>query len=240
MFTMFSCENSDYQKYDLSQKDGVFIFGRDSVFYNFGFDTKTEFVYNVELRLIGMPRDYDRLVKINVISDKYATENIVAAKDVYYEIPKEFIFPKNAVKADIPVKLLRNKDLENIRAILAFEIEKTEDLLIRGNSKYSITFDDKIPETPVWWADYKWGAFSKLKGQLFFKYFWEMEKENKYLYDKIVQRWGVNLDIPPLIYGNNPTNAYSYAFAKYVEMKMWKYAEKHPELKLNIKKPTIR
>lgn len=186
-----------------------------------------------------MPRDYDRTVKLKVNSGKYASEEFIAAKEAYYDLPAEFTFPADSVQATIPVKLIRDAELENTRTILTFELEDSDDLLVRGHSEFTITFDDKEPAEPQWWASYKWGAFSKFKGQLFFKYFWEMEQENKYLFDKIVARWGRNLDIPPLIYQNNPTIVYPYAFGMYVEMKMWEYSEAHPELELNISKPTI-
>lgn len=239
---LIACENEDYPVYNVSQKDGVFLAydeTTDSVFYNFGFDSKTEYVYGVKIKLLGMPRDYDRTVKLKINSGKYASEEFIAAKEAYYDLPAEFTFPADSVQATIPVKLIRDAELENSRAILTFELEDSDDLLVRGHSEFTITFDDKEPTAPQWWASYKWGVFTKFKGQLFFKYFWEMEQENKYLFDKIVARWGRNLDIPPLIYGDNPTVVYPYAFGMYVEMKMWEYSEAHPELELNISKPTI-
>ena len=237
-----ACENDDYPVYDLNQTDGVFLAYNektDSVFYNFGFDSKTEYVYNVTVKLMGMPRDYDRIVKLKVNSGKYANEEFLAAKETYYELPSEITFPKDSVQTMIPVKLLRNAELEEVRAILTFELEDSKDLLVKGHREFTITFDDKLPKTPAWWTTYDYGAFTKFKGQLFFKYFWEMEQENKYLFDKIVARWGRNLDKTPNTYANNPLNVYPYAFGMYVGMKMWEYSEAHPELELNISKPTI-
>ena len=239
-FSLNSCENDNYLVYDVNQMDGIFLDyneTNDSVFYNFGFDTKNEYNYFVKIKLLGMPRNYDRTVKIKINSGKYANDEFIAAKNSYFTLPTEFIFPKDSVEAKIPVILHRDSELENIRAILTFELEDSKDLLVKGHSEFTITFDDKEPIMPAWWATYKWGAFTRFKGQLFFKYFWEMEKENKYLFDKIVARWGRNLDIPPLLYMNNPLVAYPYAFATYVEMKMWEYSEAHPELKLDIQKP---
>ncbi len=239
-----ACKNEDYPVYDVNQKDGVFLAydeETDSVFYNFGFDSKTEYIQGVTIKLLGMPRDYDRTVKLKVNNGKYADDEFVAAKEAYYELPSTFTFPKDSVQATIPVKLIRDAELEDVRAILTFELEESDDLAVRGHSEFTITFDDKLPLKPEWWTTYDLGDFTKFKGQLFFQYFWEMEQENKYLFDKIVARWGRNLDIPPFTpgYANSPLVIYETAFNLYVKMKMWEYSEAHPELELRIQKPTI-
>ena len=133
---LIACENEDYPVYNVSQKDGVFLAydeSTDSVFYNFGFDSKT--VYGVTIKLLGMPRDYDRTVKLKVNSGKYASEEFIAAKEAYYDLPAEFTFPADSVQATIPVKLIRDAELENTRTILTFELEDSDDLLVRGHSE---------------------------------------------------------------------------------------------------------
>ncbi len=239
-----ACENEDYPVYDVEQKDGVFLAydeETDSVFYNFGFDSKTEYIQKVTIKLMGMPREYDRTVKLKVNNAKYADDEFVAATDLYYDLPTEFIFEKDSVEMNIPVTLKRHADLENKRVILTFELEESDDFAVRGHSEFTITFDDKMPQTPQWWTTYDLGEFTKFKGQLFFKYFWEMEQKNKYLFDKIVARWGRNLDIGPFTpgYSQNPRFVYQSAFNQYVQMEMWEYSQEHPDLNLNIQKPTI-
>lgn len=236
-----ACEKEDYPVYDVNQKDGIFLDyseSYDSVFYNFGFDMKTEYIYPVRIAVSGMPRDYERTVKLKINSGKYASEDFIAAKEAYFDLPTEFTFPKNVVVAELPVKLIRDPELEDVRAILTFELVESDDFAVRGHSEFTITFDDKMPKAPLWWNQQSQfvGVFTKLKGQLFFKYFWEMEQENKYFFDKIVDYWGRNLDQHPY---ENPCRSYPFAFNMYVFMKMWEYSEAHPELNLNISKPVI-
>ncbi|SMO55049.1 protein of unknown function [Saccharicrinis carchari] len=237
-----ACENTDYLKYDLEQKDGVFLNyteESDSMFYNFGFYEITEKTIEVPVNLIGMPRGYDREFSLSVSNERYADESAVAATEDYYEIPQKVLLKADSISAMVPVKLIRHPDLENVRAIITFNIEATEDLDVKGHAEFTITFDDKTPEEPNWWTAFDMGEFTKFKGQLFYRYFWEMEQNQKSIYDAIVKRWGKFLDIEPNNWGDNPLFVYYISFNKYVKLRMWEYSEAHPELELNIQKPTI-
>lgn len=244
LFCFSSCEDTDYLEYDQSQKDGIFFDKTektDSLFYNFGFYEITENTINIPVLLMGIPKDYDREFGIKLTNTKYADndETVIPAKPEYFEIPEKIILKKDSTVAYIPVKLLRHAELENERAIITINLENSDDFEVRGHSEFTITFDDKTPKEPNWWTTYDMGDFNKFKGQLFFKYFWEMENEQKAIYDAIVDRWGKFLDIMPNYWGNSPLVVYRIAFAKYVKLKMYNYSQEHPELELNIKKPTF-
>lgn len=237
-----SCAKEDYIKYDTSQKDGVYLDytnATDSIFYNFGFDNIEEYTVFVSCNVMGIPKSYDRKVNIKMENSRHANATFTAARDTYYYVPSQITIPKDSVKVTIPVKLKRDVELESTRAIITLTLEKSDDFDIRGHSEYTITFDDKLPATPAWWTTYNYGAFTKLKGQLFFKYFREMEKESKGTYDIIVERWGKNLDIKPNSGGNNPTIVYRITFMKYVQQKMWEYSQANPQLNLGISKPSF-
>lgn len=246
-----SCTNEDYLKYDTSIKDGIYIEQLlkkensqveeviDSTFYNFGFTNITEYTYNVRCMVMGTPQDKDREFKVITNNGKYADEKFVAAKEAYYEIPSTVIMPKGAVETVIPIKLKRHAELEQVRAIITIELQNNENFEVKINPEFTITFDDKTPVTPKWWQDWEYGAFSKFKGQLFFKYFWEMEQENEYMFNLITTRWGRNLDIAPFDppYANSPLMVYESTFKVYVQTEMWNYSESHPELELEITEP---
>lgn len=251
-----SCTNENYLKYDSTLRDGLYVEHfkitlddsgvekkevMDSAFYNFGFSDITEYTYNIRCAIMGIPRDFDREISIKMNNSKYADNEFIAAKSDYYEIPDRVIVPGNAVEVMIPVKLKRHTELENTRAILTIEVVANENFDIKGNSEFTLTFDDKTPPTPIWWLAYRYGEFTKFKGQLFFKYFWEMEQENEYMFNKIVTRFGRNLDKQPIAATgqNNPTVAFSFAFSSMVQLKAWEYSEAHPELNLNIAKPNF-
>lgn len=241
-FIISSCAKEDYIKYDTTQKDGVYLdytAATDSVFFNFGFDSMEEYTVLVSCKIMGVPKPFDRKIAIKMVNEKYANTSFIAAKDKYYSVPLQVTIPKDSVKISIPVKLKRDVELETTRAIITLQLEKSEDFDVRGHSEYTVTFDDKLPATPIWWTTYNYGAFTKLKGQLFFKYFWEMEKENKGTYDIIVNRWGKNLDKKPNSYADSPLNVYRISFMKYVQLKMWEYSQVNPNLNLGISKPTF-
>lgn len=241
-FILFSCVKEDYLKYDTTQKDGVYLNytpETDSVFFNFGFDSKTEHIIELNCMVMGVPKDYDRTISLKAVNDKYSDEVFIPAKAQYYSVPSEIILPKDSVHVSIPVVLKRDIELETTRAIITLELHPTEDFDIRGHSEFTITFDDKTPPTPAWWTTYNYGAFTKLKGQLFFQYFWEMEQSNKGTYDIIVARWGKNLDKKPNSGANSPLNTYYLTFMQYVQQRMWEYSQAHPELNMGIQKPNF-
>jgi hypothetical protein len=241
-FLLSSCAKEEYLQYDTTQKDGVYLDytpATDSIFYNFGFESITDKTIDVVCKVMGAPKSQDRRIKIKMVNNKYAGQEFLPAKAQYYSVPLEVILPKDSVKITIPVKINRDIELESTRAILTLQLEQNEDFDIRGHSEFTITFDDKVPATPVWWTSYNMGAFTKLKGQLFFKYFWEMEAENKGTYDIIVARWGRTLNITPNSGANSPLNVYRVTFAKYVQQKMWEYSQANPQLNLGITKPTF-
>lgn len=241
-FIISSCAKEDYIKYDTAQKDGVYLdytAATDSVFFNFGFDSINEYTIQVICKVMGVPKPYDRKISIKMYNNKYANATFIAAKDAYYLVPSQVIIPKDSVSVSIPVKLKRDIELETTRAIITLKLENSDDFDVRGHSEYTVTFDDKLPATPVWWTTYNYGAFTKLKGQLFFKYFWDMEKENKAIYDIIVAKWGKNLDKKPNSYGDSPLNVYRITFMKYVQQKMWDYSQANPQLNLGISKPSF-
>ncbi len=241
-FLLTSCLNEDYLQYDISQKDGVYLDYTpvsDSIFYNFGFESIQEYTINVKCNLMGVPKSYDRKINIKMLNSKYAGADFIAAKESYYVVPSVVVLQKDSVSVTIPVTLKRDAELETTRAIITLQLEKSDDFDIRGHAEYTITFDDKTPPTPAWWASYNYGAFSKLKGQLFFKYFWEMETENKGTFDIIVARWGRFLNKTPNSGANNPLNVYRVIFMKHVQEKMWNYSQANPQLNLGISKPNF-
>jgi hypothetical protein len=241
-FLLSSCLNEDYLQYDTSQKDGVYLdytAATDSVFYNFGFESIQEYTINVKCNLMGVPKPYDRNINIKMENSRYAGTDFTAAKESFYTVPTVVVLPKDSVSVYIPVILKRDIELETVRAIITLQLDKSDDFDVRGHSEFTVTFDDKIPTTPLWWQTFNYGAFTKFKGQLFFQYFWEMEAENKGTFDIIIARWGRNLSITPNSGSNNPLSVYRVTFMKNVQQKMWEYSQANPQLNLGITKPNF-
>ena len=82
-FILFSCVKEDYLKYDTTQKDGVYLNytpETDSVFFNFGFDSKTEHIIELNCMVMGVPKDYDRTISLKAVNDKYSDEVLFLQK----------------------------------------------------------------------------------------------------------------------------------------------------------------
>lgn len=240
-----SCEDTDYLQYDLNQKNGIYVEyfesidskeALDSIFYNFGFEDIEEYVIEVPVKLSGNLSGTDKQINIVIDNSKYANADVIAAKTEYFEIPESVILEKNATTAIIPVKLFRHSDLEQDRAVITFELIGNDNFEVRGQAEFTITFDDKEPVQPDWWLTFRWGEWNKLKGQLFFKYFWEMEQENKGIYDRIVARYGRLWNEASTKWGNSPWWNFPVSL-KSVWQKVYDYSEEHPELEWNIMDP---
>jgi hypothetical protein len=238
-----ACEDTDYIKYDTEQKDAILLSGvfseeNDSTHFAFDFRKNVDTTLFVHAELMGMVRDYDRKFKISENNSKYANDDVIEATSKYFEIPDFVTLSKNETRTKIPIKIFRHEDLKSKMAVITLNIEATDDLNVNGITEYTITFDDMIPKKPVWWT---WGLahFTREKGEKFLEYYWEMENENKQMYNLIKERWGRYLDKLPNYGNNNPLIVYRITFNKYVIMKMYEYSEAHPELDWKIRKPII-
>ena len=243
-----ACQKTDLPLYDTSQKDGVYLqsnnysstLGKDSIYVNFGFEPITESIVTTNLRLMGMPKDYDRKVLVstkNTLNVEEGDENLVPALDEYYDVPAEMVIPANEVQVELPITLYRHADLTEKTAVVVVNIEGTEDLDIRGNDQFVVIFDDLAPEEPGWWNLNSLGHYSRDKAIKFYEIFHETEQTQKFTFDVIVDRWGYWLD-----QGNNsgnfsPLNVYSIFFKDNVLMPMYEYSQAHPELEWEIQKP---
>lgn len=243
IFSICSCTNEDYLKYDSSQKDAIyfdFTTETDSMFYNFGFLPIKDSTFQVKIKMSGIPRDYDRVIKVKMVNERHASGEFIAAKSSYYQIPETIVMLKDSVVARLPIKLIRDKELETVRAILTVELEENDNFDIRGHREYTITFDDKMPKMPAWWemSIYRLGDFTKVKYQLFLGYFWDMETTQPYFYNKIVATWGRELNLQSNKY-SNPYNDYPIAMDKYVTQRLYDYQQANPGVISGVVDPSL-
>lgn len=232
---MFSCVKENYIEYSTSQKDAVYInletinnvVEADSVYYNFGFAPADSAVNKIWVRLMGFPRDYDRHFGVKVITDRVVADGLEIARPEYYSVPETMVLKADSLYVLVPVTLKRHKDLEKKTVVLTVELTATDELDVRGQIRYTYTFDDKDGKVPAWWLYSDCGEYSLRKARLFFKYFQETkEGEQKVFYDRIVQQWGEYLNRPGSNTGsNNPLNVYQDFFDRYVLKRLYEYYE---------------
>lgn len=238
-----ACTDNEPLLYDAGQKDAVYFQANketDSLYYNFGLRTIESHQIKIPVYLMGLPRSQDREIQIELENDKYADPQagVIPAEEGYYNLPQSIVLKADSVMTHIPVTLLRHQDLRQNRAVVTIHLVEGVDFDVRGYSEYTLVFDDLAPPTPPWWDVWTYGQFSRMKGELFFEFFREMQQESPVLYDQIVDRWGEFLEIEPNTFGDNPLYTYRIAFGLHVHTKMYHYFQEHPELGItDIQKP---
>lgn len=193
-----ACSEEDYKLYDTNQKDSVFFEYRnskneqiDNLSYAFNFDIATVHTIEIPVTLMGMPKDYDRTVPVEVIA-----EGSTMAEGLNYTIT-ENIVPANAVKGSVKINLLRDLDPEilSVAKTLAITIGENDDLRSVGENSFTITYSDIRPtERPSWWSETSnspMPAYTFENAQLFFQYFYEYApKADINLFNEMIDTYG--------------------------------------------------
>lgn len=223
-----SCED-DYKLYDTTQTDSVFFNYVDAkkkvqteVDYNFGFDIAQEHEIKIPVNLMGVPKDENRQIGLQVVADK--TDMV---EGVNYIIERAEV-RANEVIDTVIVKVLRDKDpeIQTKTKQLTLKIVDNGSLRPTGQNTFTIKYDDIRPtERPSWWTDFSAiPVYSFENAQLFFKYFHElMPKANKEIYDEIITTYGKYFENT----GDKPTpfTKYRTLMINYVLVPLYKDTE---------------
>ena len=128
-----ACSEEDYKLYDTNQKDSVFFEYRnnndehvDQLDYAFNFDIATVHTIEIPVTLMGMPKDYERTIQIDVIDEKSDMK-----EGVNYTITDNII-PANAVNGTVKINLLRDldPDILSMEKTLAITIGENDELVV--------------------------------------------------------------------------------------------------------------
>ena len=68
MTGLYSC-STDYMAYDVELKDGIY-FTSDSLNYQFGMQKGEDFVYDITVRVLGTPKDHNRVFEVELVADE--------------------------------------------------------------------------------------------------------------------------------------------------------------------------
>ena len=123
---LFSACSRDYLRYDTSQKDGAYwtLVG-DSLPYGFSSTYLIDSTsLNIYIQVMGMPRDYDRAVGVELIDSLTTGE-----ENIHYFLGKEAIVKAGEVETSLPLTLYRNRDPEASfkRVSIGFRLKANED-----------------------------------------------------------------------------------------------------------------
>lgn len=191
-----ACTNEDYKVYNIGQKDSVFFEYYDdkeevvdSLSYVFNYDIATVHTISIPISLMGMPIDQDRVISITPV------DSLTDMKEGIHYTIENLTMPANAVKTEILVHLLRDKDpeLQTRSFTLKLELTENDDLSSLGRKFFTITYSDIRPtERPGWWPTYaSLPVYSFESAQLFFKYFYELAPiANKDVFDEMIFIYG--------------------------------------------------
>lgn len=225
------CTEEDYKLYDTTQKDSVFFEYRntnnelvDEVSYNFGYDIATVYTVDIPVTLMGVPKEYDRIIDIKVVE-----EGTTMAEGVNYTITDNVI-PANAVNGIVHVNLLRENDpdIRQEAKTLVLTIGENEDLKSVGENSMTVTYSDlRVEIRPSWWTTYSClPVYSFENAQLFFHYFYERApKADISVFNEMVAKYGEYFVKASNIMG--PMAMYEPFLRNYVLIPMYK---EHPEL----------
>lgn len=191
-----SCSEEDYKVYDTTQKDSVFFEYRNlkneidtMVNYSFGYDIANVHTVEIPVKLMGMPVDRERVIKIETVA---AETDMV--EGTHYTV-SDNIIPAGQVEGVVKVNLLRDKDtqIQSQAKHLKITIGENDDLRSVGKNVIVINYDDIRPtKRPAWWPTYSpLPVWSFENTQLFFDYFYRLApKANPAIFEEMVNAYG--------------------------------------------------
>ena len=166
--SLFSCEDTDYQIYDKSQKDKLF-FAKDSLQFTYGLTRDQDVDLNVEVDLIGF---------VNLSQNQVFKVEIVKEKTMAF-IPLDFH----------KLNLEKNKEY-----MLTLRLVENENYVPTDIRECVILFSNKDIEAPVWWRSDKLDDYNQEKLILFVDYYHQSKEKSPVIYEAIRKQWGENLD----------------------------------------------
>lgn len=191
-----ACTEEDYKLYDTTQKDSVFFEYRndrnelaDRIEYAFNYDIATTHTIEIPITLMGVPKDYERVVSVVPVA-----ESTDMVEGVNYTITNNVI-AANAVSGVVHINLLRDLDPDILTTAkeLKITIGENDDLKSVGENSITISYSDIRPDIcPDWWyQDGKRPVYSFENAQLFFDYFYRLAPEaNLTIFNEMIKAYG--------------------------------------------------
>ena len=187
--SLFSCEDTDYQIYDKSQKDKLF-FAKDSLQFTYGLTRDQDVDLNVEVDLIGFVNlSQNQVFKVEIVKEK-----TTAQEGEHFTLSLENIMPKDSAMAFIPLDFHKLNLEKNKEYMLTLRLVENENYVPTDIRECVILFSNKDIEAPVWWRSDKLGDYNQEKLILFVDYYHQSKEKSPVIYEAIRTQWGENLD----------------------------------------------
>lgn len=221
--TMTSCKDT-WLMYNPAQQDRLYFeVTSDRPQVSFSLIQDQQIQYDVTVKMMGMPVDYDRTFAVEYVDtdpdETIAVGNeqipVVAARSgTDFELGA-LTLPAGAVETSIPLTLHRQEIMKTKYLCVRFRIVETEEFLpLAADSSdvkkiktplFNLYVNDGEPACPDWWDSsapgyplFGWsgyvGRFYPAKFRKMLELYREVEKKNPVFYQDCVDRYGENLD----------------------------------------------
>ena len=163
---LLGCRKEEMLSYDLTSavtiyKPGITT-GRDSITVSFAImdDTKMSDTVTLPIRIIGLPKSYDRVVPYSVLQDE-STADI----SNYDLLPA--VIPANSYTGEIKIKVNRTTALKTQEARLAISLNESSEFKMgpKEQANYIIRMNDFLTK-PASWHNIRFGDYSQTKYRL--------------------------------------------------------------------------
>ena len=182
MAGLYSC-STDYMAYDVELKDGIY-FASDSLNYQFGMQKGEDFAYDMTVRVLGTPKDHDRVFGVELVADE-----TTAKEGLHYELSKSFIIPANKIIGKISFVLHRYLDPEITQHpfVIKMKLVENDDFRLVMGNECKLEFSDTELPRPRWWSERHFGPYSQMLMMDIYNYYWDLETTHPLLFERIVE-----------------------------------------------------
>lgn len=226
----------DYLRYDVNQKDNVYMILVDSVVRNFNsLNLQDSMQAGPEIHLMGLPRDYDREIEIELI-DSLTT----AIKDVHYRFENKAILKAGELMTYVPLTFYRTRDPELYKKRLSVGFRLKENTyfgLVPGTTSvpFQVILTSEQVSRPIWWKDAYLGPYSEILYRDFLNQYVSLETTNPSVYKTITAYVGYmfsNSMNSPHVWDN-----YEYPMVKFIVHPLYDQYQENPHPDVNIPAP---
>lgn len=121
--------------------------------------------------------------------------------------------------------------------MLVFRLVESEDFNIVPLEGYAteihLFINVAAAPRPMWWSEIYLGDYTEQAAFMFMKFFHEMKEKNPIVYQRLVGRWGENLQYANFFFWLNDV----VVLKKYVLRPLYDYYQEFPDPEVNIPNP---
>lgn len=217
---LFSCNQDNYMLYNASEINKIY-FEVDSAKYVYGPREDKDIDMDLIVKLIGLA-DLEKDVAFLATPDETKS---TAKYGIHYTFAEDVRFKKDSTQAHVLINIKKEALVKDVLYTLYIDLEENDTYAPTNKVKCIVQFGDIYVPQPLWWMPDRLGTYSQEKLTLFMKYFHATKDVKPLIYQQIVDKWGLYIDIED--YWRYPwlltTYTYTSYFREYVYTPMYEY-----------------